>query len=100
MLEEHDLQLDRMLRHVGERVVEQAVAVMGDEPVDVSLIGRDDPQRRLEILAGEREPGRRVVGRADDDEHAGATPLGQFLVAPGVGDAAAGVVDVRGQQSP
>src|SRR5438045_693136 len=64
MLEEYYLQFDRMLRQVGEGVVEQAVAVMVHDAVDVSLIGRDDPERRAKILPCQGEPGRRIVGRA------------------------------------
>jgi len=58
-----------MLRQMGvDLVVEQAVAVVGDEAVDVILIGGGDAERRLKMLAGENEPLAAVVRRADDDD--------------------------------
>ena len=79
VLQQHDFQFDRVLGDVGERVVEQAVAVVLRDAVDVLLVGLDEAERRLEVLPREREPVRRVVRRGDDHEHAGIGVLDQFL---------------------
>ena len=56
ILQEDDLQLDGVFRQVGHQlVVEQAVAVVLHQPVDVVLVGRGDAERRLEVLARQRE---------------------------------------------
>ena len=94
VLQEDDLQLDRMFRQVGQLVVEQAVAVMPDQSVDVFLIGRHDAEGRLEVLAGQREAVVAIVRGADDDEQLGVAALEDLLEAPGESMAAAGVVDV------
>ena len=57
ILQEHHFQLDRMFRQMGRQfVVEQAVAVVRDEAVDIGLIRESDAERRLEVFARQREP--------------------------------------------
>ena len=66
-------------------VVEQAVAVLRYEAIDVVLIGRHDAERRLEVLARQREAMAAVVRRADDDEQRARRLLDRLLEGPGVG---------------
>ena len=58
-----------MLRQVRHQlVVEEAVAVVAHETVDVVLVGAGGAERRLEVLPRQRETLVTVVRRADDDE--------------------------------
>src|SRR5262245_18193589 len=83
-----------------ERIVEQPVAVVRDEAIDRGLVGRNDSERRFEVLASESEPGRAVVRRADDDEERRRGVLEELLEPPGERPAAAAVVDVRDEGRP
>src|SRR5438445_3873895 len=98
ILQEHDLQLDRVFRQMTELVVEKAVAVVGDEAIDVSLIGRHDAERRLEALVRERVAVCTVMRSPDNDKERSVGALGDLFEAPGDGLAAALVVNV-GQES-
>src|SRR5207245_1391070 len=76
-------------RRMGRGVAEQRGAVVGDEPVDVGLVGGGDAERGAEVLARQGEAVGAVVAGADDDEEGGVGPLEDLLEAPGEGGAAA-----------
>ena len=78
-----------MFRDVREWIVEDAVAVALRDAVDVIDVRLDESQRRLEMLAAQRESVRRIVRRGDDDEDLGARVLDQFAESVPVGDVAA-----------
>ena len=86
-----------MLRQVSQLVVEQSVAVVGYEQVDVALVGFSHAKRRLEMLARQGEALRAVMRRADDDKQRGVGPLNHLLEAPGERHTAALIIDVRHQ---
>ena len=70
ILEQHHLQFDRVLGNVGQRIIEEAIAIMLHDSVHVVLVGLDQAKRRIEVLAREREAVGRVMRRGDDDEDA------------------------------
>ncbi len=80
-------------------VVEQAVAVMGGQSVDVGLVRMHQAQRRLKVFARQREAMIAVVRSADDDEQRGGGTFKNFLEGPSVAASAACVVDVRNEYS-
>src|SRR5262245_4122379 len=85
-----------MLRQVGPQlVVEEPVAVVLDEAVDMSLIGAGDAEGGGEILARQREAMLAEMRRADDDEKRCVRAFEQFAKTPGIGVPAARIVDVR-----
>src|SRR5579875_2246584 len=89
-----------MLRQMGRQfVIEKAVAIMGDEAVDVGRIGGGDAQRRLKMFARKCETMQAVMGGANDEEQGGRCALEEFFVSPGIAESAAGVIDVRQQGS-
>jgi hypothetical protein len=102
-LKEDHFQLDGMFRQVSDFILEQAVAVVSDKPVDVMLIGSGYAQGRSEVLAGQGEALVAVVGRADDHKQGRLAALEDFLEPPGKGYAAAVVIDMgqkRGAELP
>src|SRR5581483_3152281 len=85
-----------MLRQMGQQfIVEEAVAVMSDEAINVGRIGGSDAKRRLKMLTREREAMHAVVRSGDDDEQPGRRAFKYFFVGPGISQTAAAVVDVR-----
>ena len=101
VLEEDGLELDRVLGPVAQLVLEQVGAGLRGDPIDVGAVGRDQPERRREVLAGQREPIAAILVRhAQDHEGVGVGLLDQLLVGPGVDRAAAVEVDVRAEDAP
>ena len=52
-------------------VIEQAIAVMGDQAINVRRIGGSDAERGLKVLVRERETMQAIVRGADNDEQPG-----------------------------
>jgi hypothetical protein len=65
------------------------------DAIHVVAVGLHQAKRRTEVLPRQGETVRRVVRRADDDEHARVGVLDQFLEAVAVGHVPAAVVHVR-----
>ena len=97
VLQQHDFEFDGVLGNVRERVVEQAVAEVLLDAVHIILVGFDQPERGVEVLAAECESVRRVMRRADNDEDTGVGVLDEFAKAVAVGHVAAAVVHVRNE---
>ncbi len=56
MLQHHDLQLDRVFRHMcADFVLERTIAVEGSNAIDVRLVGFGDAEGRAEVLLGQRK---------------------------------------------
>src|SRR5262249_1628932 len=56
ILEENDLELDRMLCPVAQLILKQIRAGLLGDAIDVGLVGRDQPQGSGKVLASQREP--------------------------------------------
>src|SRR5438132_4761221 len=84
-----------MFRQMSQLVVEQSVAVVGCQQVDVALVGFSHAKRRLEMLARQGEALGAVMRRADDHEQRGISALNHLLEAPGERHAAALIINVR-----
>ena len=83
-----------------ELVVEQVATGQGCDPFHVRPVGRDDPERCLEILVGQDEPASAIlVGDSQDDERVGVRALGKFAVGPGIDGPSAMEVDMRTQDT-
>src|SRR5436309_1270723 len=78
-------------------ILKEAVAVIGDEFVDVFLIGGREPEWCLKMLARQNESLRAVVRSADDDEQRSRRSLEHFTKRPRIGQAAAAIVDMRNE---
>src|SRR5579875_2150830 len=89
-----------MLRQMGRQfVIEKAVAIMGDESVDVGVMGGGDAQRRLKMFARKCETMQALRGSASDEDQRGRCALEEFFVRPGKTETAAGVIALRQQGS-
>src|ERR1700733_10750701 len=81
VLQENNLELNRMLAAMSQFVLEQRRANALGQEVDKILIRPDQAQRSLEVLASERKPlSARGMGDAEDDEDVGVRALDQLLV--------------------
>src|SRR5262249_38361596 len=85
---------------VGDLVLEQAVAVVGRQAIDVLLVGRDRSERGQEILARQGEALATVMRRADNYKQGSRGLLGDLLEPPGKRVPAAVVVDMGNESGP
>ena len=94
-LQPDGLELDAVLRSVGELVVEQAAAAARGESLDEVAVRRQDAERRVEVEGRQRERTLQArVRRAEHDEHLRGTG-GERGDGRAVAGAAARRVDVR-----
>ena len=95
VLEEHRLELDRVLVPVRQLGAEAVLRSARGQGLDEIAISAGGPERRVVVLAGERERMAHAdVAGPHDDEEVGRAPLGEVAIGPGVCGPTAMEVDV------